>query len=543
MAKKRSARRQAVPAPTVAEPRPASATFKVCMTVVLLAVYAGFLAHPIELTGSDLGRYLKNGELFFESGLIANTNLFAYTTPDHPFVNHSWGSGLVYYLIERAMGFTGLSLSFIAVSVTTLWLFLNLAARYGSFPLAVLLTLIVMPILITRSEIRPEMFSYLLSGCFLYLLWDFREGRRGRGWLLLLPLLQLLWVNLHIYFFIGILMVGVFLLESLIDLTARNVSQTRKCGTQWKTLMAALLATLVASFGNPAGIRGALYPLFIFQGYEFPVIENYSVLGIISAGFQLLPLKFFLIIFGLLGLSWLYILVKDRSNFSLSRLLLTLFYSAVAWWAIRNLVMFAFFALPLTAANLTNAARARSVRWLHSMQGITVAAATVAFLLVLIDPLYFFGGGRGDFGIGLRDGNLAALEFVDKEQLHGPIFNNFDVGGYLIFGLYPRERVYVDNRPEAYPAAFFAEDYFSLLVSEEKWRSTMAIYGFNAMVINTRGRSAAAEDFVIRRMLDPDWAAVFFDKEILILARRFGPNQPVIAKHELPRDAVLQTSN
>ena len=41
-------------------------------------------------------------------------------------------------------------------------------------------------------------------------------------------------------------------------------------------------------------------------------------------------------------------------------------------------------------------------------------------------------------------------------------------------------------------------------------------------------------------MLDPDWAAVFFDKEILILARRFGANQPVIAKYELPREAVLQ---
>ncbi|MGZ8531754.1 MAG: hypothetical protein ACXW6J_14220, partial [Candidatus Binatia bacterium] len=70
--------------------------------------------------------------------------------------------------------------------------------------------------------------------------------------------------------------------------------------------------------------------------------------------------------------------------------------------------------------------------------------------------------------------------------------------------------------------------------------SHLAAHKFNSIVINPGGHSAAAENFVIQRMLDPDWAAVFFDKEILILARRFGPNQPVIAKHELPREAVLQ---
>ena len=540
MAKKRSVRRQSAPAAAVVEPRPASAVFQVCLTVALLVIYAAFLAHPIELTISDLGRYLKNGELFFQSGFIANTNFYAYTVPDHPFVNHSWGSGAIYFLVERALGFPGLSLFSLAVSVTTLWIFFRLAARYGSFALAVLLTIIVMPVLITRYEIRPEMFSYLLSGCFLHLLWDCREGRRGRGWLVLLPLLQLLWVNLHIYFFIGILMVGVFLMDSLIDLANKNSRQARTRWTQWKTLAAVLLATVAASCINPAGVRGAVYPLFIFQGYEFPVIENYSVPGILKAGFQFIPLVYFLIIFGVLCLSWLYVFVKDRSNVSFGNFALTLFFSAIAWWTIRNLAMFAFFALPLTAVNLRELANMSPSRFFRSPLRLSSAASAVAVLLVLINPLYFFGGGRGAFGIGLKEGNLAALEFLRKEQLQGPFFNNFDVGGYLIYGLFPRHRVYVDNRPEAYPARFFAEDYFSLLVNDDKWRRTMAAHEFNAIVINPHGRSVAAENFIVRRMLDPEWAAGFFDKEILILARRFGANQPVIAKYELPREAVLQ---
>ena len=540
MAKKPAARRQAAPVAAAVEPRPTGGFFQVCLTAALLAVYAGFLAHPLDLTSTDLGRYLKNGELFFQRGLIADTNLFAYTTPDHPFVNHSWGSGAIYYLVERTLGFSGLSLFFLAVSVTTLWIFFRLAVRYGSFALGALCAVMVMPILITRHEIRPEMFSYLMSGLFLNLLWAYRQGRRDARWLMILPLLQLVWVNLHIYFFIGMFLVGVFLLQSFIDLAAQSSPRASSQRQPWKVLTTVAVATFAASCINPAGLRGAVYPLFIFQGYGFPVIENYSVPAILQAGFEFLPLTFFLIIIGVLCLSWLYVIIKDRSRFSVSNFVLSLFFAALAWWTIRNFVIFAFFALPLTAANFSAMARAQSTRWLNSPLGTMAAVGGVALLLLLINPAFFFAGGRGAFGIGLKEGNLAALEFFRSERLQGPIFNSFDVGSYLTYGLYPRERVYVDNRPEAYPARFFSEDYFPLLVSEERWRSHLSTNKFNIIVINPSGHSAAAENFVVRRMLDPEWAAVFFDKEILILARRFGANQAVIAKYELPREAVLQ---
>ena len=540
MAKKRDARRQGAPVAAAVESRPAGAFFQVCLTVALLGVYAGFLAHPLELTTTDLGRYLKNGELFFQRGLIADSNLFAYTTPDHPFVNHSWGSGAIYYLVERALGFPGLSLFFLLVSVTTLWVFFRLAVRYGSFALGAIGAVIVMPILITRHEIRPEMFSYLMSGLFLNFLWAYRQGHRDARWLMILPLLQLVWVNLHIYFFIGMLLVGVFLLQSLTDLAAQSSPHASSQRPPWKVLTAVAVATFAASCINPAGLRGAVYPLFIFQGYGFPIIENYSVPAILQAGFEFLPLTFFLIIIALLLLSWLYVIVKDRSRFPVGNFVLSVFFAALAWWTIRNFVIFAFFALPLTAANFSALARARSWRWLNSSLGTMAAVSGVAVILLLINPPFFFAGGRGAFGIGLKESNLAALEFFRREHLQGPIFNTFDVGSYLTYGLYPGERVYVDNRPEAYPATFFSEDYFPLLVNEEKWRSHLVTNKFNVIVVNPSGHSAAAENFVIRRMLDPDWAAVFFDKEVLILARRFGANQTVIGKYELPREAVLQ---
>ena len=65
---------------------------------------------------------------------------------------------------------------------------------------------------------------------------------------------------------------------------------------------------------------------------------------------------------------------------------------------------------------------------------------------VLIEPGWWSGLARGVQG---------SAKFFQNEGLKGPVFNNFDVGSYLIFYLFPEERPFVDNRPEAYPVEFF----------------------------------------------------------------------------------------
>jgi hypothetical protein len=527
---------------TAAESAPSSSwpVFETVFTVLILAVYVALLTHPIALTAGDLGRYLKNGELLIQSGLLAKVNLYSYAHPDYPFINHHWGTGVVFYLIERSGGFEALSLVFIAVSVATLWQFLNLAAKLSSFPIAALSAIVCLPILITRHEIRPEAFTYLLSAMFLQILWRYQQRELRFGALWLLPLLQILWVNLHIYFFLGIILVGVFLIESLIvSMTTRSPESRSRS----KQLAVIFVLLLLASCVNPAGVSGALYPLFIMQIYEFPVLENYSFPAILRSSFTFLPLTYFLILLGILALSWIYSFIKDRARISYANLLLTVMVIAMAWHSIRNFGLLALFALPLTAANFKTSLASEGARSFWKPRSTAAAAATIAAVLFVISPVYFVGGGRGAFGIGLKPGTQAASEFLIKENLRGPIFNNFDIGGYLTFNLYPRERVFVDNRPEAYPAGFFPGEYFPLLTDDDHWARQSAKYGFNLIVFNHRDRSAAGEQFVVRRVLDPAWAPVFFDRDVIILAKRNGSNQVTIDKHELSRDRILSKSN
>jgi hypothetical protein len=542
VSRKQAAKKPPIKSKATAESAPPFSwpVFETVLTVAILAVYLALLAHPITLTAGDLGRHLKNGELLVQSGSLAKVNLYSYAQPDYPFINHHWGAGVIFYLIERSAGFGGLSLAFIAVSAATLWLFLNAAANLSLFPIAALSAIVCLPILITRHEIRPEAFTYLLSALFLQILCRYKQRQLGFRALWLLPLLQILWVNLHIYFFLGIILVGVFLFESVIASFTDRSPESRNRSRQ---LAVILLLVLMASCVNPAGVSGALYPLFIMQGYEFPVLENYSVPAILRSSFNFLPLTYFLIILGMLGISWVYVFTRDRARVSYANLLLSVMVGAMAWRSIRNFGLFAFFALPLTAANLKTFLAGEDARSFWTAARAAAAAAATAALLFMISPVYFLGGGRGAFGIGLRDGSQAAGVFVIKENLRGPIFNNFDIGGYLTYYLYPRERVFVDNRPEAYPAAFFRDEYFPLLYDEEHWARRSTEFGFNLIVFNHRDRSAASEQFIVRRVLDPSWAPLFFDRDIIILAKRNGPNQALIERHELSKEQILSKSS
>jgi hypothetical protein len=529
-----------VAASSVPAERSSWSWFEAGTIATILSVYAALLTHPIDLTVGDLGRHLKSGELVVQNRLIAQSNLFSYTAPDYPFINHHWGSGVVYYVVERLAGFDGLSVFFIAISVTTVWLFLNLAAKLSSFPIAAILAVVCLPILITRHEIRPEMFTYLLSGLFLRILWRYKQGKVGFRGLCCLPLLQLFWVNLHIYFFLGIGLVGLSLFESLIEQFLRHSAEAK---SQSRQLFAILLGTVLVSFVNPAGVSGALYPLFIMQGFELPVIETYSVPRVLRAGFHFLPLTYFLIILGCLGLSWIFVFAKDRAKVSYGNLLLSVMVAGMAWLSIRNFALFAHFALPLAAANLRNVTINRKPIASWSGAKTSLALAGVALVLFLISPVYFIGGGRGAFGVGLKAGNRAAAEFFHRERLQGPVFNNFDIGGYLTYYLYPDQQIFVDNRPEAYPLLFFRNEYFPLQQNEAYWARRSGEYGFNVIVFNHRDRSRASQEFIVRRVLDPAWAPVFFDRDIIIFVRKHGSNHSTAEKYELATDQVLTPSN
>ncbi|HUW24085.1 MAG TPA: hypothetical protein VMW04_00490 [Patescibacteria group bacterium] len=507
---------------------------RLILTAVLVLLFIFLQSSKINLATADLGRHLKNGEIILQGDpwQIWRTNSYSYTHSDYPFLNHHWGSGIIFFLIWRIAGFVGLSIFFSLITLVTFWLFFRLAWKGSRFSVAWLTAILVLPVLVSRTEIRPEIFSYLFAGVFWWILDNFRQKRLSSRFLFLLPLLMLFWVNLHIYFFLGFFLIGVFFLEELVFVLKktgglRDLSYLRN-------LSIAGGLCLVASFLNPAGLKGLWYPLQIFKGYGYRLFENQTV-WFLDKLVNYPPSLYFKIVFGVLVLSWVYAFLAKR-KVTHRCFLFSLFFSFMGWTAVRNLTLFGYFAWPIIAGNLREIGRGEKTGERPELEDFMAASLGGLLLLglFLLNSSYWLA--RLSLGFGLEKGNEKAAEFFLENHLSGPIFDNYDNGGYLIYYLFPKERVFVDNRPEAYPKEFFEKTYIPMQESEEKWQEVEKEYHFNAIFFYRLDLTPWGQNFLVSRIKDSAWAPVYVDNWSIIFLKRSSQNQTSIQKYELPKE-------
>jgi hypothetical protein len=112
----------------------------------------------------------------------------------------------------------------------------------------------------------------------------------------------------------------------------------------------------------------------------------------------------------------------------------------------------------------------------------------------------------------------------------------------LIYHLGGQEKVFVDNRQEAFPPDFFQKVYIPMQEDDPVWRQQEAKYGFNVIYFYRHDLTPWGQSFMIDRVRDPGWAPVFVDDYTIIFARRGGIDQGVIDHFELPKSMFKVTS-
>lgn len=503
--------------------------------VALVAVAFGMsVMKPMVLTASDLGRHLMNGMLFLDHGEIATTNLYSYTHPDFPFLNHHWGSGVFFELARRFRGFIGVSMFGLSLVVLTAVLYLRIAWLHGRLWLALASAFLVLPIFASRTEVRPELFSYLFSAVYLWILLGVRKGTLSPKALIALPVLMLAWVNLHIYFFLGIGWMGAFFLDALWGAWREPENRYERLRFA-KQLFVALLASCAITPLNPNGWRGAVYPLFIFENYAYAVAENQTPLAIERNGPY--PPAFYLrIASAALFVSWIWRLWRDwraSRTTDVAIVILTLFATFIAWKAIRNFSVFSYVTMVSVAFAWADVDLRERFGRLGSWLQAAIPAAVLA-LLVALWPAYWNSVYR-TFGLGVSPGILQSIDFFKETGLTGPIMNNYDIGGFLTYGLFPEERVFVDNRPEAYPGEFFTEILLPMQMNDDAWLKVDARVGFKTIFFYRHDATRWGQGFMIRRLNDPAWAPVYVDNFVIIIAKRVPEFEDIIAEYELPK--------
>jgi hypothetical protein len=204
---------------------------------VLLPVVAALGA---TLSAVDLAYHLRAGTQILTGAGIPRADTFTFTAAAREWTDQQWGAQVVLAAVYRLGGWTGLVVLRAAlVGLLFGLLFLACRLRGADIRTAAWLSLAAFIVASPALALRPQLIGMVLLGITLVLV----AVRRTHPRLFyLVPIVVVLWANVHGSFFLGPVAVGLAWLEDLHD---RDSLASR-------TLVVAVVATL-ASLVNPFG--------------------------------------------------------------------------------------------------------------------------------------------------------------------------------------------------------------------------------------------------------------------------------------------------
>ncbi|MFH0878415.1 MAG: hypothetical protein V2A34_01755 [Lentisphaerota bacterium] len=475
----------------------------------------------------DLGRHLLLGQIILETHQVPETNLLTYTHPDYPFVNHHWLSEVLLYLLHRPAGLNGLIVWKMLMMGAAMLLALLAVSPKRPSGLYWVAGLSAAVLLGFRAHIRPELLTYLLVAFFL---WSFEKIRKGNPWLrwLLVPAIWL-WANLHIYFMFGLFMALAFSLEQIWK--SHRAGPFTPGGQAWRESLW-LLVMMLACLVNPHGLKGLMYPLLIFQNYGMSITENESPLGywhsVLNPMLLALPAMSALILFASAKSMLQFHRLRDTDQLRPANIAVALVALIASWFMARSVPLLALTALPVIGAELPSARRHSIPRAV--IRGMLLLAAMLlnAWLIHGVVTGWFarvFPSPIAPTPFGFdSESRYSPLKRLAAAGLKGPVFSDYNIGSLVEYELYP-EPGYVDNRPEAFPSAFWRAEYMPALALAERWKQVCETRRINAVIVSLPGVKEAFTQELMRR---PEWVLVWLDDFCGVWVRNHADNKRII---------------
>jgi hypothetical protein len=348
---------------------------------------------------------------------------------------------------------------------------------------------------------RPHAFSILFYTLALWLLSEDR-ARPGRLVWLLVPLTAL-WVNLHAGFLAWLATLGLLL---VLCAAKRDWRGVRRYGA-----LAGLCAG--ASLLNPYGWQLHLHiARYLSSPWIMDHVQEFQSPHIRSEG---------MIVFALLLLTAVS-LVTQADRFEA---VLVLVWGFLALRSARHIPFFAIAAAPVVASaaaaywarRATRAGTRAPLRifWDLAREFGRRPRASVwlplsAAVVIMAAPAVGFPDAV--FPVRAVERNLAQLA---PPSAMPRVLTSDQWADYLIFRLYPRERVFFDGRSDFFGPAI-GSDYRKLLACESPWRQLLDRYHFELALL--------PRDWALSTALDtePGWRKVYQDSVAVLFARDVG---------------------
>ncbi len=472
--------------------------------LVFIAIFVMAVRLPAD---TDTWWHLRSGQYIVETRSIPTTDPFSHTRGSQAWFDQSWLAQIFWYGLYALGGWIALSLGLAVLVTLAFWLVWqvtpgNLYIRAFSIILGAVTSAVIW-------AARPQMISFLLTALVLWLLERYkRTGWRG---IYAMPLITLLWANIHGGYAIAFMLVAVYLVGDTFNHLTGHQDGPLLAWSQLARLIVIAAVSFAVVAINPNGWQMWVYP---FRTVGIGVLRDY-IQEWRSPDFHL-------------AMTWPFVAMLVLTLAAMGRTPRRVDWTALAMvgtWAVwslfawRNVGLYGLLTVPVLAGCATAAwgqylpsgdisplSQRRAFNLLNWLLLAVIILAAAVRIAVTLSPQAYLAAEEKSLPAG-------AVRFIQAEKPAGPLFNSYNWGGYLIFKLWPAYPVYIDGRTDLYDDAFIRR-YVDVTVANDGWRQTLDDDGINLVLIEN---NSVLDKFL---RISSAWQEVYRDKMAVIFARR-----------------------
>ena len=488
--------------------------------IILLLVLSLNLGQRL-LADCDTGYHIRAGEHIIETSSVPKEDMFSFLDPPPAWTAHEWLSEIIMALAHDALGLTGVVIFFAFVLSLTYYLHFRSLKKDSDH----ILLLAVMALLVIASSTihflaRPHVFSLLFVVIWYFLLDTYQY--RNKNYLYFLPVIMLMWVNLHGAFIIGFVLVGTYFTGNLIYYFLKQGDDRQVHFQKSKTFVIIGIACLLTSLINPYGYHILLFPFdFVTNKFLIAHVQEFR-----PANFQdLLVYKYFFLIM-------LAVLMTSRLRLNIIELILVLGFTYMSLYSVRNIPMSAIIAAPIIIRRLDDMiwrSNNRLIKFLNDRSSSFMETEKKAkgFLwpaLAVCLVVFVAATGTVKHTFDPEVKAVDSVKFLKDEHISGNMFNNDEIGDYIIYAVYPQYRVFVDGRNDMYGVEHM-KDYLRVMRLDKEWENVLEDHDIQWIFFDA--------DSLLSRYLHerPDWQLIYADKVAHIYVRDIPEYQYLIDKY------------
>jgi hypothetical protein len=488
------------------------------------------------LTDPDFWWHLKTGELMVRDRALLSADPFNFTgdptvvTLRERMILHGyWLWQIIAYGFFRLCGFTGVKL-FSGLTLLATYAVLSWPLLRGRIRPEVALPLLGASLFLYFRFYpleRPQVVSFLFAAVLISFFVAIRRGERP-PWLLY-PLMAV-WANMH-----GGVMVGAVL---LILFAAGSAWDFRKERARLQSVVLWCGGGILASFVNPVGL--AYYHgtwELMRRGMTEGVSEFRSSFWVFAYGTKDIAVLWLLVgaHFAALGKSWRQSAAGDW--------LVSLFLGVIAVLYMRNVAFVAVSLIPMTAVAIEQMLTTGSLvlsRRTERAAGPLVMVLTIALLgYACVDAWRW----RVNESVNPDSIPRELAEFLEKAPLQGNLFNEYTWGGYLLWKLSPRYKLFIDGRgidEQAY------SDYFAIsgvalqdAGGVPEYKRLIDAYRIDYVAMHNQMEFGLVQKLLKYLLADREWVPIYLDSSGFVLARTGAATKAMVDRYRIGKKAFL----